>query len=495
MKLALYAKKEPYNMSWDTGFESAFNPKVVAIVGISAKARLTSPGGSRYLDTYQQMGFPGKIYLVNASATEILGKKAYPSVSAIPEPVDLVIVTAPSKAIPGILEDCYTAHARNIHIFTAGFEETGLAEEKELGKQVREIALRRGLRLLGPNCMGLYVPESHIAYIHKAPVQSGPVSFVFQSGGHSEWMAQHGQNYGVYFNKGISYGNGYVLDSTDFLEYLAADPQTGIICMYLEGVRDGRRLLDLLRQTVPQKPVIIWKGGMTAAGSHATASHTGSLAGSTAIWQALFAQTGAVQVSSLEEMAETAMTFLCVKPPQGKRVAVLGMGGGISVYAADACGREKLEVPALSPATRAELNKFIPEAGASTRNPIDCGSVFVDVSLLIKEMQLVAADPSIDMLILMPHLNLARNMGPEQVEKMVGYMTDFALNNPYHKPAVIVFHTFINETWENELIAKLRVELPRKGVAVYNTLSGAARALVKIYEFNRFRQERGYTGR
>lgn len=481
-------------MSWNKGFESAFHPKAVAIVGISSKAKLTSPGGSRYLDTYQQMGFPGKIYLVNANATEILGRKAYPSVSAIPEPVDLVIVTAPAKAIPSILEDCYAAKAMNVHIFTAGFEETGLPEETALGKQIREIALRRGIRLLGPNCMGLYVPESRIAYIHKAPVQSGPVSFVFQSGGHSEWMVQHGQDHGVFYNKGISFGNGYVLDSTDFLEYLSGDPATRIICMYLEGVRDGRRLLELLRKTAPQKPVIVWKGGMTEAGAHATASHTGSLAGSTAIWQALFTQTGAVQVSSLEEMVETTMTFLCVKPPQGKRVAVLGMGGGISVYAADACGREGLEVPALSPATRAELIKFIPEAGASTRNPVDCGAVFVDVSLLVKEMELVAADPAIDMLILMPHLNLARNMGIEQVDRMVSYMTDFALNNPYHKPAVIVFHTFINEPWENELIAKLKVDLPRRGVAVYNSLSGAARALGKLGEYQRFCRERGFTG-
>jgi acyl-CoA synthetase (NDP forming) len=473
-------------MSWDKGFESAFHPKAVAIVGISAKAKLTSPGGSRYLDTYQQMGFSGKIYLVNASATEILGRKAYPSVSAIPEPVDLVIVTAPARAMPSILEDCYAAKALNVHIFTAGFEETGLAEDKELGKQVREIALRRGIRLLGPNCMGLYVPESGMAYVHKAPVEKGPVSFIFQSGGHSEWMVHHGRNHGLLFNKGISYGNGYVLDSPDFLEYLSGDPATRIICMYLEGVRDGRRLFELLRKTAPQKPVIVWKGGMTEAGAHATASHTGSLAGSTAIWQAMLAQTGAVQVSSLEEMAETAMTLLYVKPPSGKRVAVLGMGGGISVYAADACGREGLELPALSPSTRAELNKFIPEAGASTRNPVDCGAVFVDVSLLVKEMELVAADPAVDILILMPHLNLARNMGMEQVERMVGYLSDFALNNPYHKPAVIVFHTFINEPWENELMAKLKVDLPRKGIAVYNSLSGAARALVKLYEYQRF---------
>jgi acyl-CoA synthetase (NDP forming) len=475
-------------MVWDPAFESAFHPKVVAIVGISAKARLTSPGGTGFLNTYQKLGFTGRIYLVNANAGEILGYKAYPSVSAVPEQVDLVIITAPAKAAPEILEDCIAAGAKNVHLFSAGFEETGLEDDKELGRKVREIAVRGGLRLLGPNCMGLYVPESHIGYLHVPPAKSGPVSFIFQSGGHSDWFSQHGPNYGIYFNKGISYGNGYVLDSPDFLDYLSRDPQTEIICMYLEGVKDGRRLFDLVRTTNPEKPVIIWKGGLTEAGSRAASSHTGSLAGQNAVWQALFAQTGAVQVSSLEEMAETVMTFLCFKKAAGKRVGVIGMGGGVSVYAADACGREGLELPVLSRSTREELNKFIPEAGCSTRNPVDCGAVFVDVSLLEREMELVAADKSIDIIILMPHLNLARNIGPEQVDRLVNYITKFALDNPYGKPVAIVFHSFINEDWENDLCARLRIDLPQKGIAVFNSLSGAARAVAK---FCRYHERRG----
>ena len=476
-------------MVWDPAFESAFHPKVVAIVGISAKASLNSPGGTRFLNTYQKMGFTGKIYLVNVNATEILGYKTYPSVSAIPEPVDLVIITAPAKAIPEILGDCIAANAKNVHLFTAGFEETGVEEAKELGKRVREIALSGGIRMLGPNCMGLYVPEGRIGYMHVPPLKSGPVSYVFQSGGHSDWFSQHGPNYGIYFSKGISYGNGYVLDSPDFLEYLAADPETKIICLYLEGVRDGQRLLRLVRETNPKKPVIIWKGGLTEAGSRAASSHTGSLVGQTAIWQALFTQTGAVQVSSPEEMAEAAMTFLYVKKPAGKRVGVIGMGGGVSVFAADACGREGLELPSLSQSTRDELRKFIPEAGGSTKNPVDCGTVFVDISLLVREMDLVAADPSIDIVILMPHLNLARNIGPEQVDKLVKHMTDFALHNPYGKPVVIVFYSFINEDWENELCAKLKIELPQKGIAVYSSLSGAARALARFCWYHRTREE------
>jgi acyl-CoA synthetase (NDP forming) len=477
-------------MTWDPAFESAFHPKVVAMVGISAKAKIGSPGGSQFYHTYQKLGFAGKIYLVNSNATEILGQKAYPSVSAIPEPVDLVLITAPSKAIPEILEDCIAANAKNVHLFTAGFEESGEEEGKLLGEKIKVIAKKGGLRMVGPNCMGLYVPSARIGFMHPPSPISGPVSFVFQSGGHSDWFVNHGPDYGIYFNKGVSFGNAYILDSTDFLEYLSTDPETKTICMYLEGVKDGRKLFSLLQKTVPQKPVILWKGGLTAAGSRAAASHTGSMMGTTAVWQGLYSQTGAVPVTSLEEMSEAAMTFNFLKPVAGKRVAVLGMGGGVSVYAADACSREGLDVPALSQITQAELKKFIAAAGSSTRNPVDCGSIFGDTSIMAREIELVAADPVIDMLIVMPHLNIAQKAGPEQINKLMDYLTDFARNNRFNKPVVIVFHSFINDAWENDLRAKLKVDLAQKGVAVYASLSGAARALGRFAAYHSFLRDR-----
>jgi len=471
-------------MAWDTAFESAFQPKSVAFVGISSKAK-GGPGGAAFLTTYQQMGFQGKIYVVNATVNELMGYKTYPRVSAIPEQVDLVIVTAPARAVPDILEDCIAANARNIHIFSAGFEETGDEAGKELGKKARDIAVRGGLRVVGPNCMGLYVPSSRMGYQHLPSDKSGPVSFVFQSGGHSDWFIYHGPDYGIYYNKGISFGNGWILDSTDYLEYLSTDPETKIICLYLEGVKDGRKLLKLVREINPVKPVILWKGGLTEAGSRAASSHTGSMAGQTSIWQAFFAQTGATPVTSLEEMAETTMTFSLVKPPHGKRAAVIGMGGGVSVYAADACGRSGLEVPLLSENTRQELKKFIPDAGSSYKNPIDTSMTFLDISLMEKTLELVASDPVIDMIILMPHLNLVGKSGPEQIDRLTSYITDFALNNPYGKPVCVVFHSFVNEAWENALRTKLKAELPNKGVAVYSSLENAARALAKLYEYHR----------
>ena len=333
--------------------------------------------------------------------------------------------------------------------------------------------------------MGLYVPAAGIGFFERLAKKSGPVSFVSQSGGHCNWYTHNAPNYGIYFSKVISFGNAYVLDSTDFLDYLAADPETKIICMYLEGVKDGGKLLRQVRKINRIKPVIFWKAGLTASGSRAVASHTASLAGQEAIWRGFFAQTGAVPVYSLEEMAEATMSFLHVKPPKSNRVAVIGAGGGTSVAAADVCSTEGLDVPPLSQSTQNELKKFIPLAGASIRNPLDTGLVFRDVSLLAKEVEAVAADPVIDMLIIMPHLDYALRIGAGQVDKMIGYLSDFARSNRFGKPAVIVFHSFTNDASEIELRFKLRVDLSNKGVAVCNTLAGASRALARLYKHSR----------
>ena len=475
-------------MAWNVELETAFHPKVVAVVGVASDASREAPsvlGGAAFIRAYEQLDFPGSIYIVNPGATEILGYKAYPSVSSIPDPPDLVIIAVPARFVPDILEDCIAANVKNIHILTAGFEETGEEEAKELGRRVREVALRGSLRIIGPNCMGLYVPTAGIGFFERLPKKSGPVSFVSQSGGHCNWYTHNAPNYGIYFNKVISFGNAYVLDSTDFLEYLAVDPETEVICMYLEGVKDGGELLKQVQKINRVKPVIIWKAGLTASGSKAVASHTASLAGQQAIWRGFFAQTGGVLVSSLEEMAETTMSFLYVNPPKGKRVAVIGAGGGTSVAAADVCSTEGLDVPRLSQSTQNELRKFIPLAGASIKNPLDTGLVFRDVSLLIKEVEVVAADPGIDMVIVMPHLDMARRIGADQVDKMISCLGEFTRTNRFGKPAVIVFHSFANDPSEIELRSRLRVELPNKGVAVYSTLAGASRALAKLYEHSR----------
>ncbi len=479
-------------MAWDTALEVIFHPKVVAMVGVTADAKRNGPrpaGAAGFILDYEHLGFQGRIYPVNPRATEIMGLKAYPSVASIPEPVDLVVISVPAQAVPAVLEDCIAANAKNIHLFTAGFEETGEKEATELGRRVREIALRGGLRVIGPNCMGLYVPEAGIGNWADLPKESGPVCFMSQSGGHANWFAHYSPNYGINVSKCISFGNAYILDSTDFLEYIAVDPETKIICMYLEGIKDGGKLLRQVKEINRVKPVILWKGGLTESGARAVASHTGSLAGQASMWRSFFAQTGAVSVSSLDEVAEVAMTFLYVKPPQGNRVAIMGLGGGTSVASADVCNAEGLGVPALTESTQAELKKFIPLAGASVRNPMDTGLAFRDMSLLERELELVAADPLIDMIIVRPHLDMTISAGPGQVDRMINYLSDFCRSNSYGKPTVIVFHSWANDPREVELRARLQLELPKKGVVVYSSLTAGCRALAKLLQYHQFQRK------
>ncbi|MDY6842836.1 MAG: CoA-binding protein, partial [Thermodesulfobacteriota bacterium] len=271
-------------MVWDADFNRAFNPKAIAVVGVSAIDPDSLPkgrflGGLGFVQNLKERGFSGRIYPINPKAKEIAGLKVYPNVASVPEPVDLVVVAVPAKALASVFEDCIAANAKNIHVFTAGFEETGEEEGKRLGQEIKEIAQRGGLRIVGPNCMGLYVPSARLAMWHEGCTQGGAVAFLSQSGRIAQDYVEYAQGCGIKFSKVISYGNALTLDCTDFLEYLAHDPETRIIGMYLEGLKDGRRLTEQIKKINSDKPVIIWKGGLTEPGSRAVSSHTASMAG------------------------------------------------------------------------------------------------------------------------------------------------------------------------------------------------------------------------
>jgi len=219
--------------------DAMFYPKSVALVGASANP--LSWGGTGFLSRLKKLGFAGDLYPVNPRETEIQGLKAYPDVKSIPEPPDLVIIAVPAPGVPRVLEDCVATGAKNVHIFTSGFAETGLEEGQRLDAEISEIIQRGDLRVVGPNCMGIYVPASRLAYWGAAPAGSGCVAFLSQSGGHAEMLSEYAQELGVYFSKVISFGNARGLQAIDFLEYLAQDPETSIITMYLEGIKDGGR--------------------------------------------------------------------------------------------------------------------------------------------------------------------------------------------------------------------------------------------------------------
>jgi acyl-CoA synthetase (NDP forming) len=357
--------------------------------------------------------------------------------------------------------------------------------------EIEKIARKGGLRVLGPNCMGVYVPESRIVTWPGASAEKGPVAFVSQSGGNAgDFTSYSASRFGIHFSKVFSYGNALTLDSTDFLEYLSHDDQTRIIAMYLEGVRNGRRLFRQVTEINRKKPVIIMKGGLTESGARAVASHTGSLAGGEKIWEAFFRQSGAVAVDSLEEMTDVALAFLNLGKSPGRRVAVIGTGGGVGVAAADSCARVGLDLPALPVAVMDQLRRFIPPAGNMIRNPIDAHLVFLELDLLGKTLDLLSSGSTVDMFVIVLHLDwLSENGSEDQVERMARYIAGEARKYTRNLPLVVVWRQYQPNPDLRQARIVFEQILLKAGVPVYEGLPRAFFVLSKLAEYHRFQEQ------
>lgn len=476
--------------------DTMFFPKSVAVVGASPNPKGFS--GTSFLLRLRDLKFSGKIYPVHPKATEILGYKTYPKLSSIPEQVDLAIVAISAPGVPQILEDCITAGVKNVHIFSSGFSETGEEKGRALEQQIIDIIRRGKLNVVGPNCMGLYVPASGLTAWGYKPKGTGPVAFLSQSGGHGEILTAYAQSLGVYFSKLISFGNACGLQVSDFLDYLHQDQDTEIITMYLEGISDGNNFLQQVKEINRTKPVIIWKSGMTESGSRAIASHTGSLAGENRIWDAFFTQTGAVRANSLEEIIDVVMAFQHLKPVNGRKTLLFGFGGGNSVAYADICGRQGLEIPPLSEKTRNELNKFIYLAGNSTRNPLDLWDVQWDVRPFKQVIEKTMADPGIDLAIVDRLVvdfadEVFGGENHEEMEKKFLEINDFlirfARKNPYHKQLIVTTNMTGNDLYTAGLAEQLRRKFVCEGVPAYRSLESAAKAMVRFIKYHEFQSK------
>lgn len=468
-------------------FGEGFPPRNIAIVGVSRSEATSAPGytGLGILCILIQTGFPGRLYPVNPYASVIEGLQVYPKVTDIPERLDLVIVTVPPAAVPEVVRDCVDAKALNVQICTSGFSETGLEEGKKLEEEIKRIALEGNLRIIGPNCIGFQIPSARIQMHADTPLVPGPVAFVSQSGGHARIFLLRGPELGLGFSTAISYGNALLLDSTDFLEYLRNDPETQIICLYLEGIKDGRRFMKLVKQLNPVKPVVIWKGGLTTSGARAAVSHTASLAGEKKIWDAFFKQTGAIEVGSVDEMANVAMTLLRLKPSTGKRAAVLAAGGGSSVATGDICAQEGIELQPLSEQTKTKMLEFISLVNQGVANPIDVPNVVMDYPGLVRAYEVLSADPVIDMVII--HLGAEFFMGKilDAMVELQKHVLTSADQNHRFKPLVVALS---NEGQEHDIV-KYERQLNETGVPTYGSLRTACRALNRFANFYKFLDE------
>ena len=469
-------------------FEPIFFPKSVAVIGASAN---DSKFSGRYLRTLLDFGFEGSIYPVNPRETEVAGLKAYPRVQDVPEPIDFAIITVPAKVVPSVVEDCLAKGVKAVEVFTAGFSETG-EEGRRLEAQLTEMS-KRGIRIIGPNCFGVYCPAGRLTLLPGPDFskESGPVALISQSGGYAQEIAREAKGWGIRFSKVISYGNACDLSEVDFLEYLAQDPATKIIAAYMEGPKDGARFMKLVRQVCKTKPVIVWKAGLTEAGARAVGSHTASLAGDEATWSAFFKQTGAVRVESKDELIDAAMAFLYLPPPGGRRVAVVGGGGGMGVAGCDACNRAGLSVPTFAPEVEAQLRQVLPPAGTSIRNPIDVGAPVIPPPVFEKVMETAAGVEEVDAIIATQAIHLFIGSGMKGMGT-AGSLVEDSIQVPlntkrkYGKPVIMVLPFGSPET------GSLGVEQGRRefcefyishGIPAYPRLYRSVRALAHVVRY------------
>ena len=349
--------------------EELFSPEGVAVVGVSPSGK--SSFATLGVLALKEAGFPA-IYPVNPKYTEVLGLPCYPSLRAIPGVVDHVVVSIPAESVLALLDDCAAKGVRSVHFFTAGFSESGHTERAELEKAMLDKARAGGFRIIGPNCVGLFVPRSRLINDIGIPLEPGPIAFISQSGGHAQNLPLYGGPRGLRFSKVVSYGNALDVDESELLDCFSRDPETEIIAAYIEGVKDGKRFLRALREAAARKPVVIYKGGTTEAGKRTAHGHTASLTSSVAVFDALCRQMKTIQVDDIEEMIDVLVALRFAVPlPQGTGVAVVGAGGGPSVLASDEMEKAGLRLPHLPPEVQAELRQFLPLAGSIFGNPVD----------------------------------------------------------------------------------------------------------------------------
>lgn len=350
-----------------------FQPRSVAIVGAS-KDEMKS--GGMFISSLLKDGYQGTIYPINLRESEVMSLKCYPSVAEVPGEIDLAVIAIPARNTPQAIAECARKGVKFAIVHAAGFGELG-NEGKRLEQEMVEIARNGDVRIIGPNCMGLFSPRARINTISahtRMPMEPGGVAFVGQSGWACENVVLLGTERGLKFKGVVSIGNQSDLTIEDFLEFFGADPETKVICFYIEGLKQSGRFFKLAEKISPQKPIIVWKGGSSEAGARAALSHTGSLAGSYAIFESAGRQKGVVLARGLEELLDLAAAFSAPYLPGGREVGLLIEAGGGAVASSDACTAAGLKVSPLPEAIQWKLRSFLEgkiPPSPNMSNPVD----------------------------------------------------------------------------------------------------------------------------
>ena len=390
-----HIKKAEKSKEKEVTLDEVFAPRGIAVVGVSASkigfAELV-------VHSLKEAKFPS-IYPVNPKYKVVLGLPCYPSITDIPGAVDHVVVNIPAEKVLTLLDECAAKGVKSVHFFTAGFSESGDKKRADLEKEMLNKAKTAGFRIIGPNCVGIFVPKNLVVNHFNVPMKPGPVGFMSQSGGHAQNLPSFSGPRGIRFSKVVSYGNALDVDENELLEYFSQDPETEFIAAYIEGTKDGKLFSKVLKKAATHKPVVIYKGGRTEAGQRAAFGHTASMMSSVAIFDALCRQMKAIQVYNIEEMIDVLVALRFANPlPKGTGVALIGAGGGPSVLAGDEMEKEGLYLPSFSSKIQEKLKQHLPVDGSIFTNPLDAPNLATP-DAIATAIGILGKEPDIHMIV------------------------------------------------------------------------------------------------
>ena len=443
-------------------FQPLFYPRSAAYVGASPTSENMV---TRMMRASRSLGFEGSFYPIHPKADVVEGWRSYRSLGELPEAVDFACIGVASGSVPHLLASA-AGKVKFVHVLSSGFSELG-EDGRRLEEEVLSAAKRAGIRILGPNCMGLHCPEGKITCIDHASSIVGRVAFVSQSGGFGTDAIRRANALGLFFSKVVTVGNSIDLECTDFIEFFAADPGTDTILVYVESFKDGRRFFDACRAAAKRKPLFVLRGGLSLQGSRAAEGHTGRLSGGREEWLDLLSQAGAVAVDTFEELLNAGVAAQQRRLPKGPRVLLCGQGGGASVVATDLAASLGLTVPPLDRATLARVHELNLPPGTSRDNPIDApvGTLQVENGgLFTRLVDLVCAAEYFDAAIL--HINLQNvvSYAPEPAKVIAAFVATAAAAKQRGLFVVLVLRTsgeqFLEEyrasavklAWESQLV-------------------------------------------
>lgn len=459
--------------------DDVFSPRGVAVVGASAK---NLSFAELVVQSLKEAEFPA-IYPVNPKYDEVLGLPCYPNLLEIPGPVDHVVVNIPAESALSLLDECTEKGVKSVHFFTAGFGESGDENRAELEKELLAKARAGGFRIIGPNCIGLFVPKSRLVNSLGVPLDPGPIGFLSQSGGHAQNLPLYGAPRGLRYSKVVSYGNALDVDELELLEYFTQDPETEIIAVYIEGVKNGHRFREVLNRAAAEKPVVLYKGGRTKAGKRTAYGHTASMIDSVEVFDAVCRQAGVLQVHGIDEMVDV-LTALCfaVPYPEGNGICLIGAGGGPSVYAGDVMEENGLIFPAFSSILQEELKTQLPVAGSIFANPLDTPNLATPDAVAIA-LNILAKDPEIHMLAY--HLGFhpigGWGFGRFSTESFFKPIIDSmeAVRKETGKPVLLILRPPMDIPASEEFLT-VQKAFVENGFPVFHSLEGLAKGMSRI---------------